>query len=180
MPLQSLLDTVTRRVGAEVAALRDHARAEAAEILSHADQRASDRNRTALGNREKVLRGQADRALAIARREARRLELEARSRLLARLLEVVAARLPAAALGVPDTTIGRKFAATLASLGDRPATVRCDPGLVERLRPLVAPHRHLSLAGDPDLRGGFRLESTDGRLSIDATVDEYLARERQT
>jgi V/A-type H+-transporting ATPase subunit E len=180
MALQSLLDALTRRTMDEVAAVREAARAEAAAILQVVDHRASDRRAAALHERERALRDQAERAVVAARREGRRLELEARERLLRRVVAAVRERLPAAAQDAAlRAAVPAKLTAACNALGDLPAVVHCAAGLADLLRPLVKQRDHLAIAVDADLSAGFRVESADGHVSIDATLDGCLERDRQ-
>ncbi len=179
MALEHLLDELNRRAEGEADALRERGRAEAAAIAAAAEQRTLERRRAALGAREQELRDAAERAVSVARRDARRLELEARGRLIDRVLSAAATRLPAAArTGAFRAALPGRLAEGLACLGDLPATLRCTPGLEDVARATVGGRPGLAVSGDPTVGAGFRIESTDGRLVIDGTLGGQLERER--
>jgi len=179
MALTALLDELTRRAEAEIASVRAAAGADAAAITAAATRRLAERRSAALGARERVLRNDAARAVAAAARDARRAELEARARLLERVFAAAAARLPAAGSSpVFLAGLSRRLTEAMVCLGDQPGALRCTPGLADAAGRIAATHGDLTTTPDPSVGVGFILESADGRLAIDGTLEGALARER--
>lgn len=178
MALAGLLDELTRRSEAEVAALRAAAGDEAGAIAAAATRRMAERRSAALGAREQTLRDAAEQAVAAAARDARRAELEARARLLDRVFAAAGARLPSAASS-PAYLAGlpARLTEAIAYLGDQPGGLRCHPALVTAVRRLTASRPDLTTTSD-SVGTGFLLESADQRLAIDGTLEGALARDR--
>jgi vacuolar-type H+-ATPase subunit E/Vma4 len=177
--LDRLLDELSRRAGAEIAAVQDASRREAAALIADAEQRVAERRRASLSEREGTLRAAADRAVAAAEHDQRRAELEARRRLVDRALAAAAERLPDVAAGAEfRDRFPAHLVAALECLTQQAGTLRCTPALLEDARRLAAGRAGLTVMPDPDVRAGFVLESVDGRVAIDGTLDGMLARDR--
>src|SRR5689334_24574094 len=115
MALQGLLDALHQRVNDETRELRARAGQEAAALLDAAERDFVSHRDTALREHEHALRDAANRAEVAARRDARRLELEARDRLLVRALATASERMPAAgATPAFADAASRRLAAALA------------------------------------------------------------------
>jgi vacuolar-type H+-ATPase subunit E/Vma4 len=179
MALEHLLGELTRRAETEIAAVRDAAAREAAGLTGAAERLVAERRRVTLDGRERALREDAQRALAVAARDARLVELEARERLVSRVLARAAERLPDAAAGaVFRRQLPVRIAAARGCLGEEPGRLRCTPALVDDCRRAAADHPELTVTADPAVPAGFVLESADGRVAIDGTLDGALARDR--
>jgi vacuolar-type H+-ATPase subunit E/Vma4 len=179
MALEHLLDELTRRAETEIAAVRDAAAREAATLAGTAERLIAERRRATLDGRERTLRDDAERAVAAAARDARLAELEARDRLVTRVLARAAERLPAAAAGaVFRRQLPLRIAAARGCLGEGAGRLRCTPALADGCRRAAADHSELAVTADPAVPAGFVLESADGRVAIDGTLDGALARDR--
>lgn len=179
MALDHLLDDLRRRAESELAAIRDRAAAEAAAITAESDQRVAALRRQALDARESSLRAEASRAIAAAARSARRVELEAEQRLLERVCASAAERLPAHAVTPAGRAVlVRWLRYAVEYLGGRPGTLRCAAPLVSGLTGGIAGNAALTVQVDEGVSTGFQIESADGRLLIDGTLEGALARNR--
>ena len=179
MALAGLLDELTRRSEAEVAALRAAAGDEVAAVAAAATRRLAERRNTTLGAREQTLRDAAERTVAAAARDARRAVLEARARLLDRVFAAAAARLPVAGSSPAYLAgLSARLTEAIAYLGDQPGGLRCHPALVTAVRRFTGNRPDLTTTSDSVVGTGFLLESADGRLAIDGTLEGALARER--
>jgi vacuolar-type H+-ATPase subunit E/Vma4 len=120
-----------------------------------------------------------ERALAGARHAARGRALAAREALLGRFFDQLRAALPAvAATAAYRAALAGDVARTLAFAGDRKVIVRCAPALTAALRRLIKTNGRLSIKPDPQIAAGFRVETADGGLEVDATLEGRALRLR--
>lgn len=178
MPLDDLLQSLTRRTDAEVAALLAAAHDEAAGIRREADRRSADRSAVLLREHTRVVTDAMERAVALAVRAERGAELNARARTRDRIFTAVRDRLAAVGQGEAyRNSLAKRFGAAAAAVGDEAAEVRCAPGLESALAPLLAGHSGLRVATDPAIVAGFLIHTDDGRLVVDETLEHRLAAE---
>jgi vacuolar-type H+-ATPase subunit E/Vma4 len=177
MALEHLLAALERDAAAEAERLLAAARAEAAAIRAAAEERVAQRRAAALGARAAELRGRAERALGEARRGGRRLELEARQRLLGRVAAAARARLPAA-MAAPEyrAALPAALAAALACAGEAAVVIRCPVALVAAVRDALPQGAGAAVEADAGVRAGYTLATADGVLTVDDTLDARLER----
>ncbi len=177
MALEHLLAALERDATAEAERRLAAARAEAAAIRAAAEERLARRRAEVLDARAAELRGRAERALGEARRGGRRLVLEARHRLLGRVLAAARARLPEA-MATPEyrAALPAALGAALACAGDAAVVVRCPPALAAAVRDALPRASGAAVEADSGVRAGFTLATADGVLTVDDTLDGRLER----
>lgn len=177
MALDQLLATLTREAEAEAEAIVAAAHAEAGALRERNAAELTQRRQQHERELEAERRTAIESALVTARRAARREELQARERMLARVLDLAAQRFPEA-IGNPDyrSALPGLLAKALECLAGRPGTIRCHPGLVEELSQLLQARSGVRLTADTACGTGFRLTSDDGALAIDATLEDRVER----
>ncbi|HXF96362.1 MAG TPA: V-type ATP synthase subunit E [Gemmatimonadales bacterium] len=181
MALEHLLAALEREAAEQAQALIAAAQAECARITAASEERAAEYRRRALAPREAELRAEAERALAAARREARRAELDARARLLDRIFAGARELFPVTIAGEAYRRALPGFLAeALACVGPGPARVRCHPALTEAIRHALgnAGRGEVTVEPDPAVGSGFVLTTADGRVTVDHTLESRLARAR--
>src|SRR5581483_228283 len=110
-------------------------------------------------------------------RGGRRLVLEARHRLLGRVLAAARARLPEA-MATPEyrAALPAALGAALACAGDAAVVVRCPPALAAAVRDALPRASGAAVEADSGVRAGFTLATADGVLTVDDTLDGRLER----
>lgn len=180
MAIEQLLAALETDARAQVERLRADARTAADRVAEEAASDAKRRRGELLAARAVELRAGVEVALGEARRAARKAELEARERLLDRVFAAARGKLASAiAADVYRAALPRQLADALASVGDAPAEVRCAPALVGDLRRQADGRPYLTITADPGCGAGFTLETADGAIAVDGTLEERLGRERQ-
>lgn len=177
MALEHLVGTLTREAEAEAAAILATARAEADAIRARSEHVLETSRESTRAAGEARRRAAVEVALVEARRTGRREMLEARRRALDRVFAAARAALPAASER-PEYRAGVAPAVEMAlgCLGDRAATLRCNPALKAQIEPLVRARPGLAVVVDPGAGSGFRVVADDGTLEIDSTLESRLAR----
>jgi vacuolar-type H+-ATPase subunit E/Vma4 len=177
MALDQLLAVLLDEAETEAKAILAAARTEAQAILDRSSAELDERRKRQQQELEAGSQRSIASALVTARGAARREELLARERLLARVVRAAADRFPEMA-GNPQfrERLPGLVAPALECLGDRPGTIHCLPGLMEVIGPLLADRPGLKLAPDPAVGTGFRLTSDDGALVIYATLEDRVQR----
>lgn len=177
MALDHLITILRREAEAEASAIHAAAAAEAAAIRDRSEAEVAERRTRVLSVRQRDRAAAVELALVSARQAARREILEARRRVLTRVLEAVRSRLPEALTtaeylaAFPD-----QLNEALHCLGARGGTLRLQPALVDRAGPLLASHSSVSVLADAAIGAGFLLQSADGALEIDGTLEDRLDR----
>lgn len=177
MALDHLIQVLQREAEAEIAAIELAARTEAETIRARTETDLTAQREKVLAERDERRRVIVEQALAAARRGARRSVLEARERLLGRVLAAARERFPEMLeaaeyrAGLPPQVVE-----SLECLGDRAGTLRCHPGLQQELERLVGARPGVSIVLDPAIGSGFKLVSDDGAMMIDATLEDRLTR----
>lgn len=176
MAIENLLASLERRVQEREARIAREAEDAAAELVAAAD-RAVDAEREAFRReREAALKRDADVAITAARRETTRETLLARERLLERVFTAASATIADLARDARYLdTLAERVREARAFVGGREAVVRCTPGLEARLQPLADGMR---VEVSADVGTGFVIETTDGALAVNDTLERALSRRR--
>jgi len=117
------------------------------------------------------------RELALARRQARAREIEARHALLARILHRAKALLPGVAASPSyREALPSHLDEALAFLEDLRPRVRCQATFAATLTAAIAHHRDAVLVIDESVGPGVHAESSDGSVIVDNTLAGRLAR----
>ena len=174
-----LLATLEREAEAEISRVMDGARARAAEIVAAAQQRIALRREQTLAQRTAAARAEHERALAATRAAARAQVLAARAALLDRLFARLRAELPAVAGSAAYRAgLAGQLERLRSFAGERSLTVHCNPALAATLRNVMRTNGRLPIRPDSQIAGGFRLTTADGKLEVDATLEDRLERLR--
>ena len=175
--IDGLLATLDRNAMAEIARIEAEGRTRAQAITDAAERRMRERRDAALGARRVEARITLERALAAARHAARERALEARAALLDRVFAAIRAVLPEAAISAEyQARMANELEQARAFTAERPAVVRCAPGLAEKLRQVARTNGRLKIEPDGGISAGFRVATEDGALEVDATLEGRLRR----
>lgn len=189
MAIDTLLETLEANGRKRAADILREARAEVRRIGARADREGARRREEVLARRERELRDDMAGEIARLRGEGRRDALEARRTLLERVLEAARERLPSALASdsFRDSLPARLERAVRYLPGDE-AVVSCPPALEPAVRAAVESRTagsgpggspaEIEIEPDPDAATGFRLRSPDGRVTVDDTLADRLARRR--
>jgi vacuolar-type H+-ATPase subunit E/Vma4 len=172
--LEQLLRTLETEASERIEEVRSRARAEAERVRRRSEDELSRRQEALLGATSTELRTAAAREVAAARHEATRRVLVARDATLARVRDRVRERLAARA---EDTALlpllQRDLERSLGFVGEN-AVVQAAGALLEGLRDAVDGRRGVTFEPAVPPRAGLMLRSTDGRLTVDATLESRL------
>jgi vacuolar-type H+-ATPase subunit E/Vma4 len=173
--LDELVASLIRNAEAEAGRRRAAARAEADRLLAEASAKVAGRVAAAVREREAALRRELSHELARERRVRRAATLERRDRLLARVFALTLARLPEV-LDHPHYRNGlaRDLAEAQAFLDGRDAVVRVPATLQAFIAQRLAARPGWTLAVDEAARTGPVIESRDGRLTLDLSLETRL------
>lgn len=179
MPLTDLLAALERDAGAQVEAILAAARAEAERVVSETEERIVAQRAAARATTEAARRGELERDLARARRDAQGRVLVARTCLIERVEDAVRGLLPRA-IGESAylDSLAPALEEALSGVGDVPVEVRCSPSLEKAVRGFVAGRANTVVTPDSGVGSGLRVRSQDGRVEVDATLESRLARDR--
>ena len=178
MALEHLLGTLTREAEAEAGAILAAARAEAEAIRAQGEAARAARRSSVQTARDTDKRAAVALAVAEARRAGRREELEARQRVLDRVFAETRTRLhslldaPAFLAALPG-----RVEEAVACLGSRPGTLRYHRALGQAIGRIAPERAGLRQVVDDDVGPGFRLNSDDGGLVVNGTLDDLLERQ---
>ena len=174
MPGSDLSSELRRR--AEQSSERTLRRAEASveQIERDADAAIEQRRSTVLANRESEYRAAARSEVASERQKA---VLEARARLVQRVLERAKSLLSEAAVG-PDyrQSLEREIRLTAEYLGSDGATVHCSPGLDGPIREALRGNASVSIEPTLEDAHGFVAIGGSGAIRVDGTLEARLRR----
>jgi vacuolar-type H+-ATPase subunit E/Vma4 len=177
MALDSLIAILRREADAEASAIQAAAAADASAIRARSEAELSDRRARVLAIRQRDRAAAVELALVSARQSARREILEARWRVLGRVLEAMRSRLPqAVATAEYLAAFPEQLGEALHCLGSRSGKLRLLPALADRARPLLDANPGVSLIPDSTIGAGFVLESEDGAIGINGTLEDRLDR----
>lgn len=174
-----LLADLAARSRTEIEETLVDARASAARTMADTERHKAERRADAFRFIDADAAVQRAQALADARRAALgdllRSQYAAVDRIIAVTRERVAARL---ATDVELPGLRPRIAALLEYVGDVPARIRCRDALAVRLSSALPPKCRVIVDTSEDALPGFVITDEDGRVTIDDTVDAWLARER--
>ena len=156
------------------------ARAEAQRIVAEADRSTEHARRESLRVREDEYRAASRAALATARRDAMRALLEARTRLVTRVLHEARALLAEASRAEGyRARLPAHLAEALRFVPEHQVVVvRCPPELLSAVREAVGDRPHVRAEADAEMEGGFVLSSEDASMRIDQRLVTKLEEAR--
>lgn len=177
--VERLLADLEVRSRQEIEQVLSDARASAARTAANTDGRKAERRADAVRFLEADAAARRVQALADARRTALGALLQSQYAAVDRIIgvarELVSERL-ASDVALPGLL--PRMAALLEYLGDVPARVRCRDALAARVSAALPPTNRVIVDPSADAPAGFVITDENGRLTIDDTVDAWLARER--
>jgi len=179
VPLPELIAALERDVRAEAEAALEGARRSAELCRREGRASRAGRKRAELD----ALRRELDEAerggLSEARREARRRVIEARARIIERVLEQARELVLQGALaeGMREAA-PRLLQAAFERVGDGDCLVRCSPELLEATREALRQRAGMSVEPDEAVVAGVIVEAQEGRLVVDATPVALLGARR--
>ncbi len=177
MTVDALIARLTQDAQARVAALRAAADAEIAALdAAGASASAREREQT-LEARRAARRGALDAERARAQRQARGARADRAARLSRSRLRAGrgARRRRPTRIRATSRRCRAHVAAVVRFLGGAPATLRCRPELVPRVRPCLAAAPGIELVADAMLPAGLAAATRDGRCTIDCTLPARLS-----
>lgn len=179
MALDQLISALEEDAGKHAEAELAQAGVEAQRIAAQARDQIVRRRAEFLVRLEADLREETEIGLVEARRRSRSIVLGARQRLLDRVFVAAASKLPSLLDEAAYTrTLPEELEVALSYLGDAPARIKCTPSLVPFLAPLVANRAGTTVQPDAALGSGFKVDSADGHVTVDGTLDARLERLR--
>jgi vacuolar-type H+-ATPase subunit E/Vma4 len=178
MALADLIAALEADVVRKAAEEREAGQREAERIHVETAQRIAAQRVDLLARHESTRRRLMAAHVAGAEGEVRAKVLAARERVLAAIFERVLDRLPALqATGTYRNTIAIELEDALSYVdGEDDLVVRCAPGLVQTLRPLLTARLNARLEADDAIRAGFRVIANGGRVEVDHTLESRLRR----
>jgi vacuolar-type H+-ATPase subunit E/Vma4 len=174
MALDQLLSSLTRAADTAIAELLRIAREEAEATRATATAERRQRQDAAVAQTRRALEAALEEDLVEAGREANRAVLRVREELLAHILARARAALATRYedAGVAAMALLREAASYF---GEAPATLRCAAAMWPALDP-VARELGLECVTDDTVGPGAVLATRDGRLTVDATLEQHLLR----
>jgi vacuolar-type H+-ATPase subunit E/Vma4 len=175
MALEHLVTILRQGAEAECQAILAAARAEVEAIRARSETDLAERRGAALAARDADRRAAVEPALVVARRHGRRELLEARRRLLERVFAAARSRFPET-LTSPEyqAALPGLITEALRCLGERDGTLRFHPSLRRTIHAAAGKRAGLRLVSDPGIGSGFKVQSADGRIEIDGTLEDRL------
>ena len=181
MTVEPLLEHL-RHEGEEEARRRlAAARARAEGIVAQARERLEVRRRTMIEAHTRQLSARRERACAESAQRASHATLAARERFVERVLRELRA---IAADNIGDARFATRARHDLQRaidyLPDGAVVVRCAPTLAAAIRECAPtlPGRSLSITEDASLAPGIVVESSDGRVRVETTIEQHLTADR--
>ncbi len=179
MPGDDLTNELRRRAEETAATILDAARARVAEIEAATVREVAKMRADSLGHTESTLRAAARSNVAEAKQSALRALLLSRNQLVDRVIAKAIELLPEFSDSEAFVaSVEADVADCLEFLGPGDATVRCSPSILAATRQAVKGHDGLTVRPDETIQAGFVIESTDGAVSIDHSLETRLARNR--
>jgi vacuolar-type H+-ATPase subunit E/Vma4 len=176
MAIADLLTTLESEGRARAAALVAAARTEADRLVHEATDRIAARRAVRLAEQQRELKASGAVTLDLARRDAARQLLRARTDLLDRVLTRARQLLPEAAVARPRNSLATDLSQALACFGGGRTVVHCPPLLAAQIRDLVA---DAAVRVEPDATGAtLTIAAEDGSLEVDASLTTRLERLR--
>lgn len=177
---ERLLRELEARARAEADAVLSAAGQEVERIRGAAAAECASAREAAIASCERSSAGTHAARLAAARLEARRAVLAAQHAAVARVLEQV--RQVASGMGggsrAPDDVVAARVADVLSYLGGESSEIWCAPAIAPRVAALVR-GGPVDVHVDTAILAGVRAATRDGRVTVDDTLDAWLAHEQQ-
>jgi vacuolar-type H+-ATPase subunit E/Vma4 len=174
MALEQLLASLTRDADTAIADLLRAAHSEVDAVRAAAAAERRQRRDAAVAQTSRALEAGLEEDIVEAGREATRAVLRMREELLARIL--ARARVCLATRHEDTGAAAMALLREAASyLGEVPATLRCAAAMLPALDP-VARVLGLECVTDDTVGPGAILATADGRLCVDATLEQHLLR----
>jgi vacuolar-type H+-ATPase subunit E/Vma4 len=177
MALSDLISRLEQEARSQVQTIEQETEAQVRAIEAATEQAMADTTTRHLERERAEREAVRQRELALARREARARELEARHAQLARVFARARAL-------VPEVASSAFYAEALPSHldealsfleGARPR-VKCPAALIAMLRPTVGRHEGVELVIDESVGPGIVAEAADGSVIVDNTLAARLGR----
>jgi len=180
MSWDDFLAALERDARAEADSLLAAARAEADRIVGEAREKARRKREEFLQHRTAELQRELEAALAAVRREARRRVLEAKWQAIERVFDAARSRFPAVLSDPVFRELLRKDCLdVLECLAGRPAVIMVSPELAGELQAVLGDKTGVQVRPDSSVVAGFRIETCDGSLAVDGTLEKRLEQRRQ-
>lgn len=175
MALENLLAALERDARSQAQERLERARREADVLLTEGRARIARERSEGLDALEAEQRARSQRRILDARRAALRKSLEARQRMLDDVLREALRRLTEAqrSRAFQDSLPGA-IAEALAFVGAEPAIVSCPAAIGDEVKNALGDRPGVTLRIDPAIAAGVRIETTDGALVVDGTLEARL------
>ena len=172
------LDTELRRRAERTAeTLLREARAEADRLVGEAERTIEKRRREAMHDKEAEYRGEARIAIASERHEALRAVLEARTRVVDRVLQELRAILPeATATESYLSSLAGQISDALQYVDGNGAVVRCSTSLAPSVQATVRDRPQIRVEPTTDIDAGFVLAGAEGAVVVDGRLETKVDR----
>lgn len=175
MALEHLLDALEREAQSQAQERLEGARRAADALLDKGRARMARERTERLGALEAELRDRSQTRLLDARRVARRKVLEARQGMFDRILREALRRLPEAQrTQVFQDSLPGVIAEALKFVGAEPVIVSCPAALGDEVRRALGNRPGVTVRIDPATATGVRVETADGGLIVDCTLEGRL------
>lgn len=180
MALDHLLAALEREARSEADRLLAEARAAAEQTTAASDARLAAQRERSLGARLREQQAELESALSVARLSARHQVLDARERLLDRILAALRAACPAALASEGyQQRAPERIAAALACIDPvEPVILSGAPPLGTALARAAGQRDVATVQEDATLGSGFRVATTSGTLVVTDTLEGRIAARR--
>lgn len=174
------LSTELRRRAEETSeAIAAGALAEAARLISEANELVEARRSEVLRSKEEGYRSKARADIAAARHEAMRAVLLAKTRIADRILAAAKSRLEDAARSEPYlAALPDELEEALAFVGEDGAVVRCSQAIESSVRDAIGGRTNVRIERLTEGASGFIAIGADGSVRVDGTLETRLERMR--
>ena len=175
---ESDLDTELRlRAERTAEALLREARAEADRLVDEAEREVEKRRADALQDKEAEYRAEARLAIAAERHEALREVLEARSRVVDRVLDELRGILPEATTTESYlSSLSDEISDALQYVDGDGAVVRCSASLASAVQAVVQDRPQIRVEPTTDIDAGFVLAGAEGSVVVDGRLETRVDR----
>ena len=175
---ESDLDTELRlRAERTATSLMREARAEADRLVDEAERTIEKRRADAMHNMEAEYRAEARVAIAAERHDALRAVLEARTRVVDRVLDELRAILPeATTMESYLSSLSDQISDALQYVDGDGAVVRCSPSLASAVQAVVQDRPQVRVEPTTDIDAGFVLAGAEGSVVVDGRLETRVDR----
>jgi vacuolar-type H+-ATPase subunit E/Vma4 len=179
--LSGLLGKLEARTRAEIDARRENARVEVARLAREAAQARDDRRDQMIRECVTSVERETSAMMSVATLDGRRAVLDAQHSLVDRVFSVARARLSSltSETRLSDVLLAQRLGDALSYVAGGAPVIRCRRELARRVQQLLESNATgASVVVDEDAGNGLRITDSDGRLTIDDTLEMRLARSR--